>query len=256
MNTAEMETRIKTLDEQVKAQQKKIIILEDIEAIKRLQKAYNYYVEHMLGDAIIDCFSDSDEVILDWLEGKWVGKEGVKRYFAHIGSGERPAGFSHQLMPTGGLITVDENGKRAKGRWYAFGGIFWSDRGKVSNARLTNGIYEMVYIKEDGVWKILSLKWVIPYSVRISDDWAMPEHIGKRFIKGQGAAPQNEGSSDRSTQSLPPMPIPDIELDPDDLRYVSGYIFPFHFVHPVTGKPTNEAVRNARLKPVDVEEPD
>ena len=253
MDMAEVEAKIKTLEQQIKTQEKKITLLEDIEAIKRLQKAYNYYVEHMLGDAIIDCFSDSDEVMLDWLEGKWLGKKGVEKYFARIGSGEGPAGFSHQLMPTGGLITVDEDGEKAKGRWYGFGGIFWSDHGKVSNARLTNGIYEMGYIKEDGVWKILSIKWVIPYSVRISDGWAMPEHIGGRFIKGQGPAPQNEGSTDRRTQESPPMPVPDIELDPDDLRYVSGYIFPFHFNHPVTGKATNEAVRNVRLKPVDVD---
>ena len=112
MDTAQMETRIKALEEQVKAQEKKITLLDDIEAIKRLQKAYNYYVEHMLGDAIIDCFSDSDEVMLDWLEGKWVGKEGVKKYFARIASGEGPAGFSHQLMPTGGLITVDSDGEK------------------------------------------------------------------------------------------------------------------------------------------------
>jgi hypothetical protein len=48
------------------------------------------------------------------------------------------------------------------------------------------------------------------------------------------------------------MPVPDIALDKNDLRYVSGYIFPFHFKHPVTGKETTEAKRNARLKPLRV----
>jgi len=251
MDTAQMEARINALEEQVKTQEKKINLLDDIEAIKRLQKAYNYYVEHMLGDAIIDCFSDSPEVMLDWLEGKWVGKEGVRKYFGRIASGEGPSGFSHQLMPSGGIITVDPNGKRAKGRWYGFGGIFWSDRGKVNGGSLTSGIYEMGYIKEDRIWKILSILWVIPYGVRIPEGWAMPEHIGGRFVKGQGSVPQNQGPQNRA-----PMPVPDIELDPNDLRYVSGYIFPFHFNHPVTGKPTNEAVRNAKLKPMDVNELD
>ena len=36
-----MEARLKALGKQVKAQEKKITLLEDIEAIKRLQKAYN-----------------------------------------------------------------------------------------------------------------------------------------------------------------------------------------------------------------------
>ena len=245
MDMAAMESMLKALEEQVKAQEKKIILLEDIEAIKRLQKAYNYYVEHMLGDAIIDCFSDSPDVVLDWLEGKWLGKEGVKKYFGRIASGEGPSGFSHQLMPTGGLITVDADGKKARGRWYGFGGIFWSDRGKVNGGSLTSGIYEMGYIKEDGVWKILSINWVIPYGVRIPEGWAMPEDIGGRFVKGEASVPRTQGPRPEA-----PMPVPDIPVDLDDLRYVSGYIFPFHFKHPVTGKETSEAVRNARLKPM------
>ncbi|OGN99699.1 MAG: hypothetical protein A2Y90_04855 [Chloroflexi bacterium RBG_13_52_12] len=199
----------------------------------------------MLGEAIIDCFADSKDVLLDWLEGKWVGKEGVKKYFSRIGSGEGPAGFSHQLMPTGGLITLSKDGKTAKGRWYGFGGIFSSDRGKVNGGSLTAGIYEMGYIKEKGVWKILSINWVIPYGARIAE-WTMPEDIGRRFIKGE-SAPRPAGAGPQ-----PQMPKADIPLDKTDLRYVSGYIFPFHFVHPVTGKPTTEGKRNAKLKPVDV----
>ncbi len=189
----------------------------------------------MLGDAIIDCFSDSKDVILDWLEGKWLGKEGVKKYFGRVASGEAPTGFSHQLMPTGGIITLSPDGKTAKGRWYAFGGIFTSIDGKAKGGSLTAGIYEMGYIKEKGVWKILSIKWVIPYGARIAE-WTMPEDIGGRFVKGEAGAPQGEGAGPR-----PPMPVPDIPLDKNDLRYVSGYIFPFHFKHPVTGKETSEA---------------
>jgi hypothetical protein len=39
-------------------------------------------------------------------------------------------------------------------------------------------------------------------------------------------------------------------MDKNGLRYVTGYIFPFHFNHPVTGKPTSEAKLNVRLKPI------
>lgn len=55
--------------------------MRDIEAIKKLQKAYGYYVEHMMYPEIVDCFADSPDVILDWLEGKYVGKTGVRKYF-------------------------------------------------------------------------------------------------------------------------------------------------------------------------------
>ena len=65
----------------------------------------------------------------------------------------------------------------------------------------------------------------------------MPEDIGGNMLK---APPPPEGSKMKA----------DIAMDPKDLRYVSGYIFPFHFTHPVTGKPTSEAKLNARLKPI------
>jgi len=136
MNIEELEARLKTLENQVKAQEDQIRTLKDIEAIKRLQKAYGYYVEHMMGQEIIDCFSDSPDVVLNWLEGKWLGKEGVKRYFARAARGDNPPGFSHQLMPTAGLITINPDGKTAKGRWYAFGGIFSSKEGKVDSGSL------------------------------------------------------------------------------------------------------------------------
>jgi uncharacterized coiled-coil protein SlyX len=247
MNAKSTEERLNVLEETIGKQQKyiktlekKLTALEDIEAIKRLQKAYNYYVEHMMGPEIIDCFSDSKNVVLNWLEGQWLGKEGVKRYFGRIASGDNPPGFSHQLMPTGGLITLDPDGKTAKGRWYAFGGIFMAQDGKVDRGSLTSGIYEMGYIKENGIWKILSIRWVIPYSARIAE-WGLPEQLGERLIKGEGGRPEA------------PMPQPDIPIDKNDLRYVSGYIFPFHFKHPVTGKETTEAARNARLKPLKID---
>lgn len=239
MNVEALEARLKALEDEVR-------ILKDIEAIKRLQKAYDYYVEHMMGPEIIDCFSDSPDVVLDWLEGKWLGKEGVKKYFGRIAREDAPPGFSHQLMPTAGIITIDPDGKTAKGRWYVFGGIFWAKEGKASEGSLTSGIYEMGYIKEDGVWKILSIKWVIPYSVRIPEGWIMPEQIGGLFVKGEAPARRSEGPGPEA-----PFPQPDIPVDPADLRYVSGYIFPFHFKHPVTGKETSEGVRNARLKPLN-----
>jgi hypothetical protein len=84
---------------------------------------------------------------------------------------------------------------------------------------------------------MLSINWVIPYGVRIKDGWIMPEDIAGPMLKG-GTAP---GA---------PQMASDVPMDKNDLRYVTGYIFPYHFTHPVTGKPSTEATRNARLKPI------
>jgi hypothetical protein len=230
MTIKDVEARLAMLENKVKAQEKELTSLKDIEAIERLQKAYNYYVEYMLGKEIIDCFADSPDVVLDWIEGKFLGKEGVRRYFANAARGENPPEFRHQLMPIAGLITLEPDGRRAKGRWYAFGGCF------IPNITRTfiSGVYEMGYIKEGGIWKILSIKWVVPYAVQITDEM-MPPRNPKATVR-EFAGPK-----------------PDVPMDRTNLRYVNGYILPFHFKHPVTGKETSEEVRNARLKPLKVD---
>ncbi len=229
-----------SVESRLDALEKRLQQVEDVQAIQRLQYAYNYYVEHMMKQEVIDCFSDSPDVLLDWLEGKWKGKAGVRRYFDV--KQVPPVGFRHQLIPSAGLITLAPDGKTANGRWYAFGGIMTPMPAKEGEApsfsrRFIDGIYEMKYIKEDGIWKILGIKWIIPYGVNIKEGWIMPEDIAGPMLKGQSAP----GG---------PRFVADVPMDKTDLRYVTGYIFPFHFKHPVTGKPSSEAVLNARLKPM------
>lgn len=228
MNVEALVARVEALEKQVKAQEKQLAVLRDIEAIKKLQKAYGYYVEHMMYQEIVDCFSDSPDVLLDWLEGKYLGKEGVRKYFEFMKSA--PPDFIHQVMQIAGVVDIDPDGQTARGRWYAFGGIFIPREGNVRRS-FVSGIYENRYIKENGVWKILAIKWVIPYAVRIAEEWAMPEDVNRPYLAGQFRGPR-----------------PDIDIDRNDQRYLSGYIFPFHYKHPVTGKETSEGEKNARLR--------
>jgi hypothetical protein len=227
MDTETLAARLEALEKKVKAQEKQLTVLKDIEAIKKLQKAYGYYVEHMMYQEIVDCFADRPDVCLNWLEGQYLGKEGVKKYFEFMKVS--PPNFSHQVMQIAGVVDIDHDGKTASGRWYAFGGIF-IPRGDDVRRSFVSGIYENRYIKEKGVWKILSIKWVIPYAVRIAGEWAMPEDVNRPYIKGEFRGPK-----------------PDVPIDMDDGRYLSGYIFPFHYRHPVTGKETSEAEKNARI---------
>ena len=248
MDNKTVEERITALEELVRKQdryignlEEKLARLDDIEAIKRLQKAYGYYVEHWMYQEIIDCFSDGPGVYLNWIEGVWKGKEGVRRYFTHGGKATpTPSGFSHQLMPTSGLITVASDGMTAKGRWYGFGAIFNSDHGNVEKAEFTSGIYEVGYVRENGVWKIQSFDWVIPYVVRIDGMCEGPELRSRRIIENVGEM----GAF---------IPDPDTPLNEKDLRYVSGYVFPFHYPHPVTGKKTSEDTRNEKLEPLKLD---
>lgn len=225
MDIESLAARLAGLEKQVDAQNKELTRLKDIEAIKKLQRAYNYYVEHMMVDEIIDCFPDHPEVRLDWLEGKYCGLDSVKKYFDILR--DMPVEFRHQLMPIGGIVDIDPDGKTAKGRWYAFGALFAPRPDNEPGRSLVCGIYENRYLKEDGVWKMLAISWVIPYSIRDLPNVAMPEEINRQYIEKTWKGPK-----------------PDIDMDLDDIRYLTNTVFPFHYNHPVTGKPTSEDKRN------------
>jgi hypothetical protein len=220
-----LEKEMKTLKRQVKAKDRQIQTLEDIEAIKRLQCAYGYYLEHWMGEEIVDCFSNSPEVSGTFVEGTYKGPEGIRKYF-HPGR-EVPPTFLHMVMQVSPVITVAKDGKTAQGRWYGYGTILSRAATPLDPAYMAV-IYEMDYIKEDGVWKILKLRLLMHYAYT-------------HGTTPQGPPERKEGQAERPRLS------PDEWAD-YDTEYPSGYIYPFHFAHPVTGKPTTEAARNARLK--------
>jgi hypothetical protein len=222
-----MKTEIKDLRQQVKEKEQRIQQLQDIEDIKRLQCAYGYYLEHWMGEEIMDCFSKSPEVSATLAEGTYYGPEGIKRYFGK--SKTQPPEFLHQVMQLSPVITIESGGERAKGRWYGYGSISVPTKNGMI-ASYISAIYEMEYIKEDGVWKILTLALQMHYSCPAGGSWVRPEKLAPPGVK-----------------------VDNIKMNPDkwvefDIGYPSGYIYPFSFKHPVTGKVTSEGERNATLK--------
>jgi hypothetical protein len=222
-----LEKQVNTLKKQVKAKDKQLQTLQDIEDIKRLQCAYGYYLEHWMGDEIVDCFSKSEEVSGTFVEGTYKGQAGIRKYF-HPGR-DVPPEFLHMVMQVSPVITVEPNGKKAYGRWYGYGTILSRPTVPLDPAYMAV-IYEMDYIKEDGVWKILKLRLLMHYA----------------YTSGRTPQGPPEAKEGQTQQQRP-------KLNPDewaeyDTGYPSGYIYPFHFKHPVTGKPTTEARRNAALK--------
>jgi hypothetical protein len=220
MDIKDIEERIKDLENQVRT-------LKDIEAIKKLQRSYGYYLEHWMYEEVIDCFSDSPEAELNILVGVYLGKEGVRRYF----SGEKDRSVNpellHQVMQLSGIVDIDPDGNTAGGRWYGFGAIA-IPTGEGVMQRFMAGIYNCKYIKEKGIWKILKLIWNPTYLCPPEEGWVSPERLAK------------------TTASIGEAPRPDKRRQVDT-RYPSGYITPFHYRHPVSGKETSEGKRNASL---------
>ncbi|MBN2239175.1 MAG: nuclear transport factor 2 family protein [Dehalococcoidales bacterium] len=222
----ELENELKTMKSELADKDKKLRELQDIEAIKRLQCAYGFYLERWLGEEIIDCFSKDPEVSATFIEGTYKGPEGIRRYFGK--SKEQPPEFLHQVMQVNPVITVDPDGKRAWGRWYGYGAVAFRPYQNQIDPTIMSVVYEMEYIKEDGVWKILK--------------FALQMHYAYNTRRILGMADNDEAAAAPTNVKLSPDEWADY-----DYGYPSGYVYPFHFVHPVTGKPSSEAEKNAKL---------
>jgi hypothetical protein len=220
---------IKDMEKRLKELEKQVAELKDLEAINRLQKSYGYYLEHWLYKDIIDLFADCPDTELNIMAGRYIGKEGVRRYFSAMTEMTQNPEFLHQIMQLSGVVDIDAGGKTAKGRWYGFGSVSLL-LGEGVHQLFTDGIYTADYIKKDGKWHIWKLIWNPLYTAPPAKGWTNPERVVppenvKKLLKGNAIKPDKP----REFES----------------RYPSGYIVPFHYKHPVTGKPSTEAKRNA-----------
>jgi hypothetical protein len=202
MKLEELEQRLKRLEESVGA-------LQDIEEIKKLQRIYGYYLEHWQWENMIDLFSDQTESIEVGDLGVFLGKEGVRKCFRRK---TVPPEFLHVMMQVSGVVDVDPGGKTAKGRWYGFGLEALPLEGVV-RPMLSSGIYENEYVKEAGKWKFKKLHWFRIFLTPFEEGWVKTPSLDIR---------QHRPKADRPPTANKPYP--------------SGYVFPFHYKHPITGK--------------------
>jgi ketosteroid isomerase-like protein len=142
--------------------------LADLAAIKRLQRAYGYYLDRSDWDNIVDLLTD-DATLEYGPAGVFVGKAHARALLYAIGygkSGLRPQQLREhvQLQP---VISLAADGQSAKGRWRAIVllGQFHE------YARWQTGPYECEYRKEHGVWKISKLHWVETFTVPEQGGW-------------------------------------------------------------------------------------
>ena len=114
MKLEELETKVKMLFETVTKLEARLTRLEDIEAIKKLQRAYGYYLEHWEEENLIGLWSHRPDITLEInAGGQYKGWEGIKRafnfsghYTAFGGVKQAPPEYLHILIPTGVLMVA------------------------------------------------------------------------------------------------------------------------------------------------------
>jgi hypothetical protein len=220
MDVKELEAKVKTLE-------KKIQTLEDTEEIKRLQRAYGYYLEHWMAEDVIDLFAEGPDTELKVAAGHYMSKESIRDFFHHGRKGieskySENGEFLHQVMQLSGVVNVDPDGRTAKGRWYGFGAnAFPQPDGKI-NPGWMNGVYENEYVKQDGKWKIKKIHWCMTFHCPYTVGWVEPSRRMDVKI---------DRPYQRNSQLKP-------EGGPEETLYPSGFICPFHFNNPVSGRHT------------------
>ena len=199
-------------------------LVEDSNDIKRLQRAYGYYLDNNLWDQIANLFSDNATLEIG-LDGVYRGRDRIREYFYVLGDGrhgltEGELNEHLQLMP---VVTVAPDGMSAKGRWRD---IIMA--GKLGEYGVWGeGPFENEYVKEDGVWKISKLHWFQTMLVPFEGGWHQNvDFNGAKWV------------SDR----LPPDEPTTFAYDP----WPATFLPPFHFDNPVVGA---EAVDLATYAP-------
>jgi hypothetical protein len=225
MTVKELEAKIEMLEAKIQTLgdlEAKIRVLEDIEEIKKLQRAYGYYLEHMMVEDILDLFADGEDSELWVSAGKFKGKEAIGRLYRYIRGSFTDPEFLHQIMQLSGIVHVNPDGVTAKGRWYGFEAHALPLKGGKINPAWMNGIYEVDYLKQGGKWKIKKLRWCMTFRASWTQSFVDPSK-------------RDDSPLDRSQLQNPALGP---RGTPEETRYPSGFICPFHFENPVSGKRT------------------
>ncbi|HXQ25499.1 MAG TPA: nuclear transport factor 2 family protein [Candidatus Acidoferrales bacterium] len=207
-NKKDAAAEIQALKAQVAQLSRQAQSSQDYIDICNLEDAYGYYVDKAQWDQVADLFT-KDGTLEIGLRGVYVGQDRVRAYLHKLPDLTYGSLFNHmQLQP---MVTVDSDGKAAKGRWRAFIQV-----GQLhGRAQWGEATYENVYAKEDGVWKIKKLHAYFTYYVPYNKGW------------DQGGDP-------------PPAAIPDLPPDQPSTEtyklYPDVYIPPYHYKNPVTNK--------------------
>ena len=217
--SAELSARLDRLEAQIAA-------AEDVRAIKRLQRAYGYYVDKGMWEDVAALFTQ--DAVANYPAGVFVGGPSIRQHlFMNVGGvkmGEVGLGdgrlYNHMNIQP--VVHLDADGKTAHGRWRAFamfgnfgGGAVWAE-----------GVYEMVYTKDHGVWKISKLDYYSGFGAPYQTGWVVPD--ARRAS---------------STTEAPPGPAParrklahpaDRERNTDCDGFPKACIAPFHYGNPGT----------------------
>ncbi len=143
---------------------RRLQIVEDIEAIKKLKALYCYLCDQNYNaERITECFVE-DGIWDGGSFGVFKGRAEIHEFFAHKAPKILLFAMHMVINP---VIEVD--GDQATGRWYIFEPVTFAE-GK--QAGWLAGYYHDDYVKSDGQWKYKHLRFLPYFSTHFGEPWA------------------------------------------------------------------------------------
>ncbi|HTV80121.1 MAG TPA: nuclear transport factor 2 family protein [Steroidobacteraceae bacterium] len=215
--SAPVVSNAESLDQQIDALSLRVEKLEAVRAIKKLQRAFGYYVDRGLWGEASDLFAD-DGTIEIGLDGIYAGKPHIHDYLEKLGGGQPGLiyGELNEFVTLQPEIDVAQNGRTAQARWRDLGMLGQYHKW----AAWRDGTYENTYVQQDGIWKIQTLHLFVNFQAPYEQGWA-------RLKPGEGL------KRSQASIELPPDRPSSVVYKP----FPDVFVPPFHAPNPVTGKP-------------------
>jgi hypothetical protein len=192
---------------QLAAVSARVLRLADQAAVEKLQRTYGYYVDQAMWHDVAELFAPSGSLEIGG-RGVFLGRERAREYLlTAFGEPGRQDGLLIDHQQFQGIVTINPDGRTARGRWTAFvmGAGGWGDC-----------YYENEYVKVNGVWMIETLHG--PFNMYSSYD------VGWVDNTTPNTRPESFG------------PPPDLPPSVVYLTFPNYYAEPFHYPNPVTGR--------------------
>src|SRR5688572_11581142 len=152
--------KAQTIDAQIEQLTERVERLEAARAVKKLQRAFGYYVDRGLWSEAADLFAEDGTIELG-VDGVYEGKERIREYLRRLHGGQEGLiyGQLNEWVTLQPAIHVASDGLSATARWRDHGMLGQYK----SHAEWRDGIYENTYVREGGVWKIKSLRLYVNF---------------------------------------------------------------------------------------------
>ena len=198
---AELEAQVRSLELQLER-------LKAVDEVENLENVYGYYADKSMQDAISALFAENSTLeILG--RGVFIGRDRVYEYMRRLGAPADGALFNPmQLQP---VIHVSADGNTAHARARLL--VMFGATGRAG--QWGDGIYENVFVKENGVWKYRSLMGTQGFYTDYDNGWA--KQASPMLSPFPGYPPDRPQS---------------IAYD----AYPAHFIAPFHYRNPVSGR--------------------